>query len=182
MHYAHQQGIVHGNLKPRVVLLKPPGIPKISSFELARELNQNPLESEELGAYVGTPLYTAPEQAAGRIQEIGPATDVHALGNILYQLLVGRPPFREETFGELLNKVRSEPPLPPSQLRPEVPRDLEAICLKCLEKDPGHRYSSALALAEDLGRFQARANRPRHRSFWIRMFRWIRGSPQESGS
>jgi serine/threonine protein kinase len=176
MHHAHQNGIVHRNLKPRVVLLNAQGEPKISSFELAKVLTQDAPAPEEAGAYVGTPTYMAPEQAAGQGDAVSPATDVHALGNILYQLLVGRPPFQGETLLELLDQVQSLPPRPPSQLGPPVPRDLEAICLKCLEKDPQRRYPSALALAEELARFQqARAQRRQPRGLWARVFRWIQG-------
>jgi serine/threonine protein kinase len=153
IHYAHQQGIIHRNLKPRVVLLSSVGVPKISSFELAKLVGQATQEWEEKGAYFGTPTYMAPEQAAGRVEEIGPATDVYALGAILYQLLTGRPPFQGKTALELLEQVRSQNPLPPSRLQPQVPAGLERICLQCLQKEPGQRYRSAEALAADLRRF-----------------------------
>src|SRR5207249_668743 len=103
---------------------------------------------------MGTPSYMAPEQAAGRVRAIGPATDVWALGAILYELLTGRPPFRGESAMSVVNAVLTADVVPPSQLAQRLPRDLETICLKCLEKEPTRRYPSALALAQDLERFR----------------------------
>src|SRR5207302_5961463 len=106
----------------------------------------------------GTPPYMAPEQATGRTQEIGPATDVHALGMILYEMLTGRPPFRAGSMLETLEQVKSQKPIPPTQLLEKKDAKLDAICLKCLEKDPRRRYSSAAALADDLGRYRSSVN------------------------
>jgi WD40 repeat protein len=152
IHYAHQKGIVHRDLKPANVLLTADGTPKITDFGLAKRLD-NPAGPTQSGAIVGTPSYMAPEQAEGKNQEVGPAADVYALGALLYEMLTGRPPFKAATVLETVEQVRSTEPVAPSRLVPTLPRDLETICLKCLEKEPRRRYSSALILAEELGRF-----------------------------
>src|SRR5262249_48010434 len=138
------------------------GTPKVSDFGLARHLD---VESSLTlsGAAVGTPSYMAPEQAQGRTREIGPASDLYALGAILYELLTGRPPFRAESASETLYQGSTHDPAPPSRLNTKVPRDLETICLKCLRKDPRSRYPDCGALADDLrcfGRGDAIAARP----------------------
>src|SRR5262249_22375113 len=107
------------------------------------------------GAVLGTPSYMAPEQAAGRVRELGPATDVYALGTILYEAVTGRPPFQAPTVSETLEQVRFHEPVPPGRLQRRLPRSLETVCLKCLEKEPRRRYASAGGLAEDLRRFLA---------------------------
>jgi hypothetical protein len=127
-------------------------IPKIADFGLAKKLDE--AGRTQTGAVMGTPPYMAPEQAAPR-KGVGPAADVYALGAILYECLTGRPPFKAATPLDTVLQVLTEEPLPPSRLNRKVPRDLETVCLKCLEKDPGKRYASALALADDLGRFLA---------------------------
>jgi eukaryotic-like serine/threonine-protein kinase len=153
VHAAHKSGIVHRDLKPGNVLLTADGTPKVTDFGLARHL-QDGGELTLSGAPVGTPSYMAPEQAQGRKDAIGPATDVYALGATLYELLTGRPPFRAETATATLQQVLADEPVPPARLNSQVPRDLQTVCLKCLEKDPARRFASAAALADDLRRFE----------------------------
>jgi WD40 repeat protein/predicted Ser/Thr protein kinase len=155
MHRAHEQGIIHRDLKPANVLLTADRIPKVTDFGLAKVLMGTVAVRTQKGAVLGTPGYMAPEQAGGKSREVSPATDVYALGAILYELLTGRPPFQAKAPADLLEQVLQAEPVPPSRLRPEVPRDLEAICLKCLHKQAGKRYATAAALADDLGRFLA---------------------------
>ncbi len=154
MHSVHQEGIIHRDLKPGNVLLTADGVPRITDFGLARLLDSQS-ELTQTGFVLGTPSYMAPEQAAGKVHEIGPATDVYALGAILYELLTGRPPFVGATVLETLEQVRTLDPVSPISLQPRVPRDLETICLKCLEKEARRRYPSAEALARDLQCFLA---------------------------
>jgi serine/threonine protein kinase len=175
MHHVHRCGIVHCNLKPRVVLLPADGLPKISSFEMAKVPGQEPQEMEPEWTVSGTPSYMAPEQTMGRPEEIGAPTDVYALGAILYQMLTGVLPFTSEKLADLFHQVRSQPPRTPSVLRPEVPCDLDAICLKCLQKEPNHRYPSAQELAEDLRRFlDGKPIGARKTGAWERVQKWFR--------
>ena len=150
--HAHENGIVHRDLKPANVLLTVDGEPKIADFGLAKELNSQDGLSRT-GNVLGTPDYMAPEQAAGNIRAIGPGTDVYSLGAILYLCLSGQVPFHGTTTFETLSLVLEQEPTPLRRLVPGISHDLENICLRCLEKEPGRRYPSAADLAADLGRF-----------------------------
>lgn len=154
MAYAHSKGVIHRDLKPANVLVTPAGEPKIADFGLARRTEAES-HLTRAGTILGTPSYMAPEQAVGDPDSITPSADVYSLGAILYEMLTGRSPFKGANFFEILEQVRTADPLAPSLLQPRVSRDLETICLKCLQKQPSRRYASADALAEELDRYLA---------------------------
>ena len=148
----HEAGVLHRDLKPSNVLLTAAGELKISDFGLAKLRSSSSLLTTT-DSVLGTPSYMAPEQAVGDAHSIGPEADVYSLGAILYELLTGRAPFLGATVLDTLSLIRSQEPVAPRQLQPNIPRDLETICLKCLAKSPKHRYTTAAALAGDLERF-----------------------------
>ena len=153
------------------------GIPKISDFGLAKCMDA-PSGLTLTEQILGTPSYMAPEQAAGRSRQVGPGTDIYSLGAILYRLLVGRPPFVGQTVIQIVRQVADSEPVPPRQVQPTIPVDLETICLKCLHKQPGRRYASAAALADDLRRFLAgEPITARPIGWWGRLVKWARRRP-----
>ncbi|HEV3446503.1 MAG TPA: serine/threonine-protein kinase, partial [Gemmataceae bacterium] len=146
--YAHNCGVIHRDLKPGNILIDRNGHPRVTDFGLAKRL----VDDKKLtltGQTLGTPSYMAPEQAAGRVREIGPASDIYALGAVLYAALTGRPPFQAATLVDTILQVLKQDPPAPRSINPDIPRDLEAICLKCLEKQASRRYTSAADLSKD---------------------------------
>jgi serine/threonine protein kinase len=181
VHAAHQAGVVHRDLKPSNVLLDADGVPKVADFGLAKLLDSDSGRTLS-GQVVGTPSYMAPEQAEGQSKRVGPAADIYALGAILYHALTGRPPFLGESAMETIRLATSTEAVPPRQLRPDVPLDLETICLKCLEKESARRYPGALALAEDLHRYlDGRPIAARPVGPVGRLWRWGRRNPWVAG-
>lgn len=153
VHYAHKQGILHRDLKPSNILIDVEDEPHITDFGLAKRLGRGDSGQTRTGAILGTPSYMAPEQAQGRVSELGPACDVYSLGAILYELITGKPPFKAETPLDTVMQVIENDPVPPHLVNEHVDHDLETICLKCLQKDPALRYASAEELGEDLERY-----------------------------
>jgi serine/threonine protein kinase len=175
IHHAHQHGIIHRDVKPANVLFAADETPKLTDFGLAKLLGGVSIEETQSGEVLGTPTYMAPEQASGGARDVGPAVDIYGLGAILYELLTGQPPFRGNSPIDTLLKVREQEPVWPRAIRREVPRDLEIICLKCLEKIPERRYASAETLADDLRRFLASKPILARRPFLLeRLWNWIK--------
>jgi eukaryotic-like serine/threonine-protein kinase len=177
IHYAHQQGTLHRDLKPSNVLIDSDDQPRVTDFGLAKRMRGD-FGLTISGQVLGSPGFMPPEQTSGRRGHVGPATDVYGIGAVLYHLLTGRPPFQAETLEEVLRQVAERDPITPRLLNPGVPRDLETICLKCLEKDPAKRYASAQAVADELGRFlrdEPIVARPVSRL--ERLWRWCRRRP-----
>jgi eukaryotic-like serine/threonine-protein kinase len=182
VHFAHQRGILHRDLKPSNILIDPRGQPHVTDFGLAK-LVETELSQTQTQAVMGTPTFMAPEQAAGNSKQVTTAADIYSLGAILYQLLTGRPPVEAETPLQALQQVVEQEPKRPTDLDPRINRDLETICLKCLEKNPTQRYGSAQDLAEDLERFQrGEPIRARPTGGAERLWRWCRRKPALAGS
>ncbi len=174
--YAHGKGFIHCDLKPSNILIDRQQLPQITDFGLARRTSEDS-SLTATGAILGTPSYMAPEQASGNRRSIGPTTDVYGLGAILYELLTGRPPFRTPTMMETVVQVLERDPIPPHELGGGVPRDLESICLKCLEKMPQDRYPTARALAEELERY-LQGEVVAATGVFQRLRRWTRREPE----
>ena len=177
VHYAHEHGILHRDIKPGNILLDIKGEPHLTDFGLARLVEAESTVTRTLDV-MGTPSYMAPEQAAGNNAAVSKATDVYGLGAVFYELLTGHPPFAGGTTFETVRLVLDTEPRPPRLLNPKVDRDLSTICLKCLEKDPKRRYSSALALAEDLEHWlKHEPIRAKRSGFFTHTRKWMRRKP-----
>jgi hypothetical protein len=178
LHFAHRNGVVHRDMKPANILLDPEGVPKVADFGIAKRLTANSALTLS-GAVIGTPTYMAPEQAKGTSRDVGAVADVYSLGAILYEMLSGRPPFLpDDSETALTVRVITEDAVSPAFYRPGIPRDLETICLKCLEKEPRDRYESAAAFAEDLRRYlDDESIMARPPTTVVRTIKWIRRHP-----
>jgi serine/threonine protein kinase/Tfp pilus assembly protein PilF len=180
VHYAHEHGILHRDIKPGNILLDAKGEPHLTDFGLARlvESESNVTHTLEV---LGTPSYMAPEQAVGNNAAVSSHTDVYGLGAVLYQLLTGQPPFAGGTTYETIKLLLDTEPRQPRLLNPKIDRDLSTICLKCLEKDPKRRYSSALALAEDLERWlKHEPIQARRTGIFARGKKWVQRNPSSA--
>ena len=177
VHYAHEHGILHRDIKPGNILLDAKGEPHLTDFGLARLVESESTVTRTLEV-LGTPSYMAPEQAEGENEAVSSATDVYGIGAVLYQLLTGQPPFAGGTTYETIKLLLDTEPRPPRLLNPKIDRDLSTICLKCLEKDPQRRYSSALALAEDSERWlKHEPIQARHTGIFARGQKWVLRNP-----
>src|SRR5215472_14335622 len=178
VHYAHERGILHRDINPGNILLDAKGEPHLTDFGLARLVESESSVTHTLDV-LGTPSYMAPEQASGEHTAITRITDVYGLGAVLYQLLTGQPPFAGGATYETIKLLLDTEPRRPRLLNPKIDRDLSTICLKCLEKDPKRRYSSALALAEDLERWlKHEPIRARRTGIFARGTKWVRRNPK----
>ena len=175
--FLHEHKIVHRDLKPANILVDESGIPHLTDFGLAKLFDSDSHQTRS-GTIIGTPSYMSPEQASGRISEISPRSDVYSLGTILYELLTGRPPFREDNPLDTLVQVLEGEATLPARINRRVPRELELICMRCLEKEPNDRYQTAADLADDLDRFLKREPVAARPSGWIhKLRRWTRREP-----
>jgi serine/threonine protein kinase len=181
VHYAHQQGVIHRDLKPSNILIDVADQPRITDFGLAKRLGGDS-DLTLTGQVLGSPNFISPEQAEGRSQAVGPTSDIYSLGALLYHLLTRQPPFQADTLTTLLKQVLEGEPLSPRALNPSIPKDLETICLKCLEKEPARRYATAKALEADLGRFLlGEPILARPVSTTVKAWKWCRRRPALAG-
>jgi serine/threonine protein kinase/WD40 repeat protein len=179
--FAHERGVIHRDLKPANILLDQNGQPKVTDFGLAKKLGSDS-NLTGTGQILGTPSYMAPEQASGKIDEVGPLADIYSLGAILYCLLTGRPPFQAANPMDTLLQVLDKEPIPPRQLNTTIPVDLETICLKCLNKEPHRRYTEAKELSQELGRFlRGEPILARPVDGLERSWRWCKRNPTVAG-
>ena len=184
VHYAHQRTILHRDIKPSNILLAEHDEPYVTDFGLAKRIGPGSgTMATVTGAVMGTPAYMPPEQARGGTKSVTTAADVYSLGATLYEALTGQPPFAGESAGEIMRQVLDQEPARPSSINPKLDRDLETICLKCLEKEPARRYGSAEALAEDLERWLAGLPiTARPVPAWEKAVKWVKRRPATRGA